>query len=367
MAIYIKSFTIDDFRGVHKLSIKELNHVNIIVGDNNCGKTSVLEAFLLLRNPESWSNIIRVARLRDPNTFRVTTSYEDFINLLSKKGDELCLNVAAFLAEGFFSCCKVEGKEKRIFLDGYEPSSFSKTWYRKNRETVTAEVNSFEGWLQSQYGGDIGSMPISVHEYTKFSGMEVGHGDVMKMHYLAPFDHVHKNVISKILWNDDYKRLCIRILQIFDPDIKDILILKNEITGRNVEYISHRYRGNMPISTYGDGIKKVLSLANAIAQAANGVLLVDEVETAIHSRYYNDIFSFLVLACKQFNVQLFVTTHSIEAVDGLLETQNYDSQNEKDDITVITLKKDLDKTYSRTLTGRRVSENRDSFGFEVRL
>ena len=101
----------------------------------------------------------------------------------------------------------------------------------------------------SQYGADAVSEPIAVHEYTKFSGMEIGQGDVMKIHYLALFDHVHKNIISKILWSDDYKKLCIRVLQIFDPDIKDILILKSDITGRNVEYINHRCHGNMPIST----------------------------------------------------------------------------------------------------------------------
>jgi len=97
----------------------------------------------------------------------------------------------------------------------------------------------------------------------------------------------------------------------------------------------------MPISTYGDGIKKVLSLANGIAQATNGILMIDELETAIHAKYYDDIFRFMVKACRQFQVQLFVTTHSMEAIDKLLATQEYDNQDD-DDITVITFKKDPD-------------------------
>jgi len=36
-----------------------------------------------------------------------------------------------------------------------------------------------------------------------------------------------------------------------------------------------------------------LSLANAIAQATGGVLLIDEVETAIHSKDYDDIFKLM--------------------------------------------------------------------------
>lgn len=367
MAIYIKDLMIQSFRGIRNLNVKNFNHVNIIVGDNNCGKTSVLEAMLLLRNPGSMVNIVRMSRLREANIYRATTSYEDFMNLFSKDVKEIKIDVSAQMDGGWFAGCNLEGEEKQVFLDGYEIQGLSRAGSWKNPPTVTEEVTAFEGWLQSQYAGVIDSKELFVHKYTRFTGMEVGRGDLVKMNYLAPFDHVSKNVLSKILWNEDYKRLCVHILQIFDPGIEDILILKNEVTGRSVEYISHRHRGKMPVSTYGDGIKKVLSLANAIAQSADGILLIDEVETAIHSKYYYDIFSFLVLACKQFNVQLFVTTHSIEAVDGLLETQNYDRQDSRDDITVITLKKDIEKTYCRTLSGRRVAENRDSFGFEVRL
>jgi len=123
----------------------------------------------------------------------------------------------------------------------------------------------------------------------------------------------------------------------------------------------------MPLSTYGDGIKKVLVLANAIIGATDGILLIDEIETAIHKKYYNDIFRFIVKACHTFNVQVFITTHSIEAIDGLLATQDYDIQSKEDAITVVTLRRENHKTYSRVLQGREVFKNREAFGFEVRL
>ena len=49
MAIQIDKFNIHGFRGIQELTVENLNHINLIVGDNNCGKTSVLEALLLLR------------------------------------------------------------------------------------------------------------------------------------------------------------------------------------------------------------------------------------------------------------------------------------------------------------------------------
>ena len=72
-------------------------------------------------------------------------------------------------------------------------------------------------------------------------------------------------------------------------------------------------------------------------------------------------------ACRQFDIQLFITTHNIEAFDALLATQAYDQQQEQDDITVLTLKKTQKRTLIRNMLGREVSRNREAFDFEVRV
>ena len=126
----------------------------------------------------------------------------------------------------------------------------------------------------------------------------------------------------------------------------------------------------MPLSSYGDGIKKVLSIASGIARAVDGVLLIDEVETAIHTRYFEDIFRFIASACRKFGVQVFITSHSIEAIDGFLSIVDYEKTTEQEDpISVVTLKKDWSTSlsYARVLSGRHVHQNREQFGFEVRL
>lgn len=177
-------------------------------------------------------------------------------------------------------------------------------------------------------------------------------------------------MLSSIIKNDSYKDLCVGILQLFDPGITDLLLLKNEITNRPVECVRHKELGTMPLSTYGDGIKKVLSIASGISKAVDGILLIDEVETAIHSRYFDEIFRFIAAACRKFDVQVFITSHSIEAIDGFLAIEDYDRKTGGEDpISVVTLKKDLNsfRSYARVLSGRHVYQNREQFGFEVRL
>ena len=184
---------------------------------------------------------------------------------------------------------------------------------------------------------------------------------------MAPFEHLQGNIINRIIRNESYKQICIKALQLFDPDIEDMLIFKSERGNRPVEYLRHRQLGDMQISSYGDGIKRALALSNAIVGASNGLLLIDEIETEIHKKYYDDIFRFIVKACNSFNVQAFITTHSIEAIDGLLATQEYDDQSKTDDICVCTIKKSNEGSFTRVLAGREVYENREAFGFEVRL
>lgn len=51
---HINDFTIHRFRGLRDLKIDTLGQVNLFVGNNNSGKTSVLEAFSIYSNPFSW-------------------------------------------------------------------------------------------------------------------------------------------------------------------------------------------------------------------------------------------------------------------------------------------------------------------------
>ncbi|WP_089944325.1 AAA family ATPase [Candidatus Entotheonella palauensis] len=44
----LSSVTIDNFRGFSHLEMRDLGRVNLLVGMNNCGKTSLLEAIQLL-------------------------------------------------------------------------------------------------------------------------------------------------------------------------------------------------------------------------------------------------------------------------------------------------------------------------------
>ena len=373
MAIHISRIAINHFRGIHDLEVESLNHINIIAGDNNSGKTSILEALLLLRNPGDFSDALRLARTRDTNFyFGGSSLYENFINLFPRDVINQELGINANI-HGKKVVCRLNGSVKKIMLD---PNEVRNKKYSPKRSRINhdiplndVEAEAFEGEFYTKIEDKENKGSIYLDSYSTSTGREIKGNAFLDMIYLSPMDHVRGSVFDQIIKNEDYKEICIRILQQFDPEIKDLLLLRDENRSRAIEYIKHATLGNMPLSTYGDGIKKVLLLANGIARGAGGVLLIDEVETAIHSKYYDDIFRFLVKAAIQFDVQVFITTHNLEAIDALLSTQDYDKQDKEDNIHVLTFKKEPSshKTYSRVLSGRHVHENRKKFDFEVRL
>lgn len=376
--VFLKNFSINQFRGIHGLNVKGLGDINLIVGDNNSGKTSVLEAIMLLRSTSAFSNILNVVRLRDNgffSPFRLSV-FENFLYMFNPESDEKNIEVEGLIGDTSVGI-KVSGTIENVLIDMSELRDRHKNAHAMQGASVIydeAEVAEFQGIISSKIGDAVSNEEIRFNEYTRLTGMRASKPESIEIVYVSPTDHTNGNVFSKVVKNDDYKDIVLHVIKIFDDDIEDILYIKNEQTSRPIECLKHKKLGIMPLATYGDGIKKVLLLANSIASAAGGILLVDEIETAIHARHYDDIFKFVIKACKQFHIQLFATTHSIEAVDGFLATQcdadkeNYIEDSE-DVIRVVTFRKNVEKnrTDARVLSGKEVFENRKNFDFEVRL
>ena len=51
--IHINSLNIETYRGIKNLKLDGFTGINILTGDNNCGKTSVMELLRTLNNPVS--------------------------------------------------------------------------------------------------------------------------------------------------------------------------------------------------------------------------------------------------------------------------------------------------------------------------
>ena len=161
----------------------------------------------------------------------------------------------------------------------------------------------------------------------------------------------------------NFKSDVVKLLQQMDKNISDIEILLSpeSMNSRFNIYIQHERLGLAPVSTFGDGIRRLLHIALKLASVKGGILLIDELESTIHTEALQSSFQWLVKWCTEMDVQLFATTHSLEAVDALLEVTESDS-----DLVLYRLEPKEEKTKVVRHDGHRLRRLREELGQEVR-
>jgi AAA15 family ATPase/GTPase len=112
------------------------------------------------------------------------------------------------------------------------------------------------------------------------------------------------------------KQLAVHLLQVFDPDVEDLDVIAS--LGREAVRVTHRTRGVVDLASFGDGMRRSATLALALTRAAQGVLLIDEIEAGIHHTVLRQVLGRLLEAAATSAVQILATTHSLEAVDAVL-------------------------------------------------
>jgi AAA domain, putative AbiEii toxin, Type IV TA system len=122
-------------------------------------------------------------------------------------------------------------------------------------------------------------------------------------------------------------------------------------------FVEYEGTGLVPIHTMGDGLRRALHLAMVLAAVEpGGVLLIDEIEVGMHTSVLSGVFDWIVETCRDSEIQLFATTHSLEAVDAIL------AGTEKQDLVLYRIR----EGKARRLDGDLLHMSRMELGQEVR-
>ena len=335
--IYLSEYNVDAYKGVSGLEMKNLGDVNILTGDNDSGKTSVLESVMLLKNNDDILNVLKTADIRNSN-YTVENRLAKFNSF-------------------FFMFNAAAEPEKKISVNGMmkdKPVSFELTGrfkkvqvpYRQNMD----EMREFRGDMASRYGNEKKNTPVRLNELLNIN-TTVKKPENIGIRYVSALQHTSGRVFDKILNEPYYKEVVVKALGLFDKDILDIVYLKDENNSRLTEYVHHRTLGCIPVSCMGDGVKRVLAVANGIVSSKQGILLIDDIDTSLSSECFDDIFCFVVRLCMKFRIQLFVSVRNKAAVKSFLNSQNYDDKDTYDPIRIITLSRNDNKTCADIVTG----------------
>lgn len=328
-----QTIDIKAYRGLKNITLQNLSRVNILVGENNTGKTSILEAIQLLRDPEVVDNVLSIAKKRQPRNIMVQSA-----------------NLIPF--DEFLYSFPVQGEQKDIVI--YATDYELKKWHIELCGTIKKEIFDKEDLSESEqrrydlYCGEDGEISVISGNFLYISENLTSENsysfretqlrpdvsmketlDIKKENmsrvsivYISPMDVYTNRVLNANFYKGirvSEKETLIQLLRLFDERIIGIEI--GMLNAKPTILIELENIGLMPVSLFGDGLKKILTLASAIVKTKHGIILIDEFETGIHQRALVQVADWIASAAEERDIQIFLTTHSSEAVNALVQAQ----------------------------------------------
>lgn len=369
---------IDGFRGLRQLRLERLGRINLLVGANNSGKTSVLEALSLICQPENPEECLEMIRRRDFGGLDETRLHS--LRWCFRQEDqpfevELPQSECTFDIKGNFPLQTLKIRYREFFGEASDDDYLKKRQYlsRTLHEGVQrgGELSYFPGWhpLSADSTQDY-TVPAAVRVWERMNPLLFRHspkkGKRLRSETLTPYAYQINRIQVKSL--SDQKLLngaldVTNLLREFDADVLKVEVAST-IGERPAIYIQHKKLGWAPLSVFGDAMRRSLLLASILPRLRGGVLLIDEIEVGIHISALQRVFKWLHDAARSLGIQIFVTTHSLEALDAMLAVC---SDTADEEVVAFHLQQGEQQTECKRFAGPLLNRLRFERGLDVRL
>jgi AAA15 family ATPase/GTPase len=315
----LRELTIQNYRCFKDFYIDGLARVNLIVGMNNSGKTSLLEAVYLLvdqANPQCLLEILH-----------------DRGEIAPLGGDRRAIAPSYQLSHIFHG--HQLDLDQIIYIKSYkdQPLSLKIQLCRVIQQSQffedTGEINVPAFELVLTYEPDLQiKAPIlqdgSVQRRffrTENSSQPYFTSSAQQCHFLTT-EHVGFDQLAT-LWDritlTPKEESLVKALQILEPDVERMSFTSNQTHNSGILLKLRGHHRPIPLGSMGDGMRRILNLGMVAVTAENSVLLVDEIETGLYYESQTDMWRLVLEVAQQLNVQVFATTHSWDCISAFHE------------------------------------------------
>ncbi len=363
----ISELTIEKFRGIDNLKLDTLGKVNIIAGENNTGKTSILEVIESLQGPNNLRAWRVLGKREGNNGPRMYTTFYDTMKSLFPINNEMNKTYISYSGknEGIPFSVQLLGQFSETILSDEQLNANGGYVLHENKSEY--EHNEYESSvLDIQYiinGENCGEDKIySIQRGAQYQDNIVN--IINNVVYISPTQHANNTLyLNALMTNPELYEQFVDIMREFDPDFISINSVEEERTyARKYVVLSKKFKEGLILNAYGDGMKKAMLLLSAVLKAKNGILLLDEFETAIHISVMGNVFKWIIENAAKLNVQIFMTSHSLEAINSVLKC----SPEMQKDIRMITLVNTENGVKVRNVDAIKAIQLMDEYGLELR-
>jgi AAA15 family ATPase/GTPase len=130
-------------------------------------------------------------------------------------------------------------------------------------------------------------------------------------------------------------------------------------------FLLNRDEGWIPLSEFGEGIRRFITIICAIWASQEGACFIDEIEDGIHYLHYKKLWEMVFNTAKEANCQIFASTHSKEMIESYYKEAK---RLDKKDISLSTLVRDKENqikaiTYDFDWLSHEMSQNHEVRGW----
>lgn len=294
---HITKISVENFKQFENFEIQDMGLLNLIVGDNNIGKTTTLEMFLIVSDPEeyyrrlNYSYIERSKIIPDKLPSSLKSEYYYMIDESFIK-DFLNYNNPINPTFNLLSGRKIEKinviiDESQNVLPFYKNLNFKRA--KKNNQTLTYS----------------NSMTLPFLSYGK------GYGKDLAMFF---DNYIRKDRTLEIEFLEN--------LGLFIQDVENVLLTADGAINIRVK----ENTVDKPLHSFGDGANKLFRILLLLTIHKGKMVLIDEIDSGIHFSRFKSFWEIIIKISLRDNTQIIATTHNLECINYFASALGSDSK-----------------------------------------
>lgn len=298
--MHIKSFHLKNFKKFTDLRSENLGQFNLIVGDNNIGKTTLLEALTINDNPLHSLSALSYGLFNRKIVYQI----EDIEKILEKYTSNSSNKQYLSVAYEYNST----GTQAEIIMSATNLENLTEAELKEIQTQILINKGK-KKLLKYSINNDVEYVfPNDVVDYIPIIPVNLGYANDL-------VDFYSKAVQKSSL----LKQAFIKNLNLFAGNISDIEI-STDIDSNG--FLIARIKDVdtvIPITLFGEGTVKLSRILLEILMCKGERLMIDEIDTGIHHSRFKKFWKTILLSAAENSVQIFATTHSKECLSYFTE------------------------------------------------
>lgn len=326
------SLIIKNFRSLEDFQVNKLGRVNLIVGKNNSGKSSVLEALRIYAGNAHQELLEKIAQGHDE---------KHFLDRNVNEGIEVSLPYA-----DLFTGRKFPKDEKPIVIGEIEDENALKIYhvYKVEKDYIATDEEGNKETIKRPVS--ITHLELTQHSQVLGEGLLIkkkGNATSIDFNIISPdfrrfatvgeplpCSFIPTQLIAMNELANDWDSIALteaeetvkEAMKIILPDFENLIFVNDSSYSENkaIRRIAKvKIKGlsrPVPLNSLGDGMLRILQLVLKIFPAKGGFFLIDEFENGLHYSVQEKVWRLLFELSSKLDIQVFATTHSWDCIES---------------------------------------------------